>query len=92
MLGIKNPSQIYKEAHTGTYAMMRLKGDNTVNHALNSRLERESSWTRKSSSVVEADKIFKDIVAAQNITLPVLETPREREALINKTKKKQIKQ
>ena len=58
MLGMKNPSQVYEEAHAGTYIMMILKGDYTVNHSLDSRLERESLLKKKSSSVVEADKIF----------------------------------
>ena len=59
LLGIKAPLQLYKEAHTGTYTMIRLKGDKIVNQALDSRLERESSWIKKSSTVTGADKIFK---------------------------------
>ena len=39
LLGIKAPSQLYKEAHTGTYTMIRLKGDKIVNQALDSRLK-----------------------------------------------------
>ena len=58
LLGIKAPSQIYKEAHTSTYAMMRLKGDEIVNQAIDSRLERESMWVKKSSTIVQADCIF----------------------------------
>jgi hypothetical protein len=45
MLGTKMPSQVYLEAHAGNYAMVRVKGDPIVNHALDSRLERESEWT-----------------------------------------------
>ena len=36
MLNVKTPSQLYKEAHASTYAMIRIKGDNIVNHALDS--------------------------------------------------------
>jgi hypothetical protein len=51
MLGVKMPSQVYLEAHAGNYAMVRLKGDPVVNHAIDSRLERESEWTQKHSTV-----------------------------------------
>ena len=33
LLGIKAPSQIYQEAHSSTYTMIRLKGDKVVNQA-----------------------------------------------------------
>ena len=78
MLGIKNPSQLYKEAHAGSYAMIRLKGDKTVNHALDSRLERESTWKRKSSSTVDADKIFQENVESKKISIPTTETVAEK--------------
>ena len=42
MLNIKCPSQIYNEAHAGSHAIIRSKGDNIVNHALDSRIQRES--------------------------------------------------
>ena len=31
LLGIKAPSEVYKEAHSSTYSMIRLKGDKVVN-------------------------------------------------------------
>ena len=52
LLNIKTPSQLYKEGHAGNYTLMRIKGDDIVNHTLDSRLERESSWTNKSSTIV----------------------------------------
>ena len=42
MLGLKTPSQVYVEAHASTLAMIKTKGDPLVNHAVNSRLERET--------------------------------------------------
>ena len=48
MLGIKTPFLIYKEATLNNYTMMRLKRDSVVNHVLDSRLERESKWKKKS--------------------------------------------
>ena len=87
MLGIKNPSQLYKEAHAGSYTMIRIKGDEIVNYALYSRLERELTWKNKSSSIVEAEKVFQENLTGNNITLPTTETVAEREALITKAKK-----
>ena len=58
MLGAKTPSMIYKEASLNNYTLMRLKGDTIVNHVLNSRLERESNWKRKKSTIVEANTIY----------------------------------
>ena len=87
MLGMKTPSQVYKEAHAGTYTMMRMKGDSVVNHALDSRLERESGWTRKSSTVVEANRIFEENVANQKITVPTNESTTNKEVFINKAKR-----
>ena len=60
MLGMKAPSQMYKEAHAGVHTMIRMKGDEVVNHALDSRIEREPRWTRKSSTICEARKILQD--------------------------------
>ena len=59
MLCVKAPSQLYKEAHAGNYAIVRSKGDKIVNHALDSRLERETAWTRKNSTIVEVDNMWK---------------------------------
>ena len=58
MLCVKAPSQLYTEASTNNFILMRLKGDKNVNHALDSRLEREQNWTRKSSTVVSANTIY----------------------------------
>ena len=67
--------------------MIRLKGDNTVNHALDSRLERESTWKRKSSSTVNANKIFQENVENNKIRIPTTETVAQKAVLINKAKK-----
>ena len=85
MLGIKTPSQLYHEAHSSSYAMMRIKGDQLVNHALDSRLERESQWKRKSSTIVQADKIFNKITDTIEINNPLHET--EKNKVIQKAKK-----
>jgi hypothetical protein len=60
MLNVKAPSQLYQEAHAGNYAIVRAKGDELVNHALDSRLERESAWTRKHSTIVTVQRMWKE--------------------------------
>jgi hypothetical protein len=35
---------------------MKIKGDDTVNECINSKLERESKWKIKSSTVVKSHK------------------------------------
>ena len=87
LLGIKAPSQVYQEAHTSTYTMIRLKGDKVVNQALDSRLGRESAWTNKSSTIVKADGVFKKNIENKKITFPTEESESEKKALINKAKR-----
>ena len=67
MLNIKTPSQVYNEAHAGNYAIVRSKGDEIVNHALDSRIERESAWTRKHSTVVAMHTMWKDNIEQNRI-------------------------
>ena len=87
MLNIKTPSQLYKEAHAATFAMIRVKGDTVVNHALDSRIERESTWSKKTSTVCESDRIFKYNVENKAIVIPATETETEKKTLIYKAKK-----
>lgn len=74
MLNIKAPSTMYTEAHAGNYTLMRMKGDKLVNHALDSRLERESEWRGKSSTIVAVDRIFSENVQGNKIILPTEDT------------------
>ena len=69
---------MYKEAHAGVFTMIRMKGHELVNHALDSRLERESRWSRKSSTTCEANRIFQDNINKQNINIPVKESEKNR--------------
>ena len=64
-VGFKYPLNLYKEAHAGNYAMMRSKGDEVVNHMLDSRLERESVWTKKFSTITHAYFVESNIVESQ---------------------------
>ena len=70
VLGLKAPSHLYQESHAGNYTIMRLKGDEVVNHTLNSRLERESDWTCKSSTITFCDNILKQNIENDQIFIP----------------------
>ena len=61
---------MYKEAHAGNYAMIRTKGDEVVNHALDLRLEREAAWTKKHSTTVQVDKMWQDIQEEKQSEIP----------------------
>ena len=67
MLNIKAPSQIYNEAHAGSYAIIRSKGDKVVNHALDSRIERESAWKKKHSTIVSMQNMWKENIEQNKI-------------------------
>ena len=70
-----------------------MKGDSTVNAALDSQLERESQWTRKSSTIVQCDRILQSCVSNDEIFIPnesntfninysrQIEIPRAKEAI-----------
>ena len=73
VLGLKTPSQLYLEGHAGNYTMMRLKGDQTVNITLDSRLERESAWTRKYSTITFCDQILNENIQNDKIFIPTRE-------------------
>ena len=87
MLGVKLPSQLYKEAHAGTYAMIRMKGDTLVNHALNSRLQREEKWTRKYSTTKEMQSMWKENVSQGLVKPPSEESAPVKYAELQNAKK-----
>ena len=70
MLSAKTPSMIYKEATLNNYTLMRLKWDTIVNHVLDSRLEKETVWKRKKSSIVEDSSIFTKNLEQNKFSLP----------------------
>ena len=85
MLGTQAPSQLYIEAHAGNYAMMRTKGDPLVNHALDSRLERESEWTRKYSTISAVHQMWQSNLEADKV-----QAPHENDTYTMKEKKAEI--
>ncbi len=60
-LNIKSISSLYHECHTNAYISSRCKGDDKVQLCLDSQLERESSWSRKKSQIVQSNQILESI-------------------------------
>ena len=52
---------------------MRIKGDQVVNHTLDSRLERESNWSVKSSTISFCDQVLNENVENDKIFIPTPE-------------------
>lgn len=70
MLNIKRPSHLYLEGHAGNHTLMRFKGDSIVNAALDSKLSRESQWTRKQSTVTTCENLLVNLVDTNQILIP----------------------
>lgn len=72
-LDIPTVTQIYLQSHSTAHASSRIKADETVQAALDSKLEREAKWIRKFSIAQYSDSQFKDIpqdpTTDQTITL-----------------------
>ena len=72
---------------------MRLVGDSTVNHVLDSRLQRESRWKKKSSTIGEANKINTKNIEANKFSASDKEaSTEEREANLKKANKESLKE
>ena len=59
-VGMDIPSieTLYHTCHSLNHAAMRLKGDLTVNAAIDNCISRESEWTHKKSTVVASEAVF----------------------------------
>ena len=60
-LAIPSISDLYTQCHTLSYISMREKGDDLVNHCLDSQLDRESKWVRKRSIIVKSDEVYSSV-------------------------------
>lgn len=58
LVEIPTVTQTYTECQTIAYLSSRLKADPLVNHALDTRLQRETKWIRKESTVTKCDQIL----------------------------------
>ena len=59
-VGLDTPKieTLYLTCHSVSHNAMRLKGDTTVNSALDNALQRESEWTHKKSTAVASEAVF----------------------------------
>ena len=62
-LNIPSITQLYNETHALTHISTRLKGDSKVNKILDRKIERESEWKRKASTVVQSEALFHSALA-----------------------------
>ena len=76
---IKSIRELYYESHCSAYISTRTKGDIIVNHALDTRLEREQKWKNKSSSISYADSIYQKTIS----TDPETEKPKSAKQMIH---------
>ena len=61
LLGVKPVSQLYLEAHLGSYINSKLIADPVVKEALLCAEEREGQWAHKSSTIVQCKEIFESM-------------------------------
>ena len=57
-LDIPTIETLYNTCHSINHTAMRMKGDITVNSALDNAIQRESEWTRKKSTVVYSETVL----------------------------------
>ena len=67
LLKVKEPSQLYSEGHVSNLVLMRMKGDQTVNACLDSKIEREENWSRKSSSILKSQETIAKLVEKKKL-------------------------
>ena len=91
LLNVKQPSQIYHEGHTGNLALMKMKGDKTVQTCIQSKLERESSWIKKSSTIVKSNETIAQLVANGTIAQPGSSTTKKSMNSVKNAVKRSIK-
>ena len=66
--------------------MIRSKGDELVNHAIDSRLERESSWSKKYSTVSQMHKLWQENLDENKVQNPSTNT-HATQAMVKQAKK-----
>ena len=62
----KSITELYFECHTNAFVSTRQKGDTLVNQALDTKIERESQWTHKGSTVMVAQSYYEQSVLSTN--------------------------
>ena len=69
-LDIPRLSDLYWKSQCSAYSRSRLLADDTVNHALDCSLERESKWTTKQSTVTICQSVHERVMAHENSDNP----------------------
>ena len=62
-LNIPTISELYQECHSLAHSQSRIKGDSLVNSALDSKISRESKWTRQLSTVCTSEDQHKRAIS-----------------------------
>ena len=70
LLGVKPVSQIYLEGHVGAFVNSTLVADEDTKQALVGAIERESKWTRKSSTLCECKSILEEMREEERCAFP----------------------
>ena len=66
-LDMKAISELYKEVHTVSHTKTRLKGNRIVNSVIDATIQRESEYTRKKSTCIEADTVFSTALESNTV-------------------------
>ena len=67
-LDIPSISDLYIESHTQAHFQIRKKGDSKVNNCLDSKIEREKTWTRKVSITTQCEQDW-NVIHEQNLSV-----------------------
>ena len=66
-LNIPTISDLHAECHTMAYIQMREQGDELVKHCLDSKLQRETKWSRKKSATVQSHTLYTQVEDRQTL-------------------------
>ena len=68
LLELKPICQLYEECQTSAFISSRIDADKHVNHALDSRIQRENTWSKKQSTILMAESNMNHVVHSCNAT------------------------
>jgi hypothetical protein len=66
-LDLRSVSELYTEAHATSHARTRLKGDELINHVLDTTLQREGDYLRKKCTTLEAELMFREVLHLNSV-------------------------
>ena len=89
-LNIKSIFHLYIETHTVSHIRTRLRGDSTVNNAINCTLQREGSWTTKGSTAVQCELAYMNAKTQSCVEGEVAELPSKENSRVTDIAKKHM--